>query len=138
MRIPLTPLSETEFSHIVKLHREKGIIHGYGNRSINIFRVHRDKIHGGGLFSFLAAAGKRALPFLKRHILPSAQKMGKKVLTDIISGQNIKSSIRSRSKQSLQDIGSSILTEGSKRYRKKINSFLGNLEFLKEVRNVPI
>merc|ERR1712215_361703 len=63
----------------------------------------------------LSQIGKRALPFLKEWVLPSAKEYGKNVLTDVISGKTLKSSLKSRGKESLQNIGKKIMGSGSRK-----------------------
>ena len=101
-------LSEHEFNKISNSFNP--IISGGGQSDINIFRRYRANrlSRGRGLLSVLSQIGRRALPFLKEWILPSAKEYGKRVLSDVIEGKTLKSSLKSRGKESLKDIGSKI------------------------------
>ena len=103
--IAFKTLSEQEFNSISNSFSP--IISGHGQGDINVFRRYKPNrvTRGQGLLSILSQIGKRALPFLKEWVLPSAKEYGKNVLTDVISGKTLKSSLKSRGKESLQNIG---------------------------------
>merc|ERR1712239_83021 len=58
-----------------------------------------------------------ALPFIKEHFLPSAKELGKNVLSDVIAGKSFKSSLKTRGKQSLKDVGRRIVKGTSSKRR---------------------
>ena len=113
--IAFKTLSEQEFNSISNSFSP--IISGHGQGDINIFRRYKPNrvTRGHGLLSILSQIGKRALPFLKEWVLPSAKEYGKNVLTDVISGKTLKSSLKSRGKESLQNIGKKIMGSGSRK-----------------------
>ena len=109
-------LTEQEFNSISNSFSP--IISGQGQGDINIFRRYRPNrlTRGEGLLSILSQVGKRALPFLKEWVLPSAKEYGKNVLSDVIGGKTLKSSLKSRGKESLQNLGQKIVKgRGSKK-----------------------
>ena len=109
-------LTEQEFNSISNSFSP--IISGQGQGDINIFRRYRPNrlTRGQGLLSILSQVGKRALPFLKEWVLPSAKEYGKNVLSDVIGGKTLKSSLKSRGKESLQNLGQKIVKgRGSKK-----------------------
>ena len=113
--IAFKTLSEQEFNSISNSFSP--IISGQGQGDINIFRRYRPNrlTRGQGLLSILSQIGKRALPFLKEWVLPSAKEYGKNVLSDVIGGKTFKSSLKSRGKESLQNLGQRIVKgRGSK------------------------
>ena len=114
--IAFKTLSEQEFNSISNSFSP--IISGHGQGDINVFRRYKPKFsRDQGLLSILSQIGKRALPFLKEWVLPSAKEYGKNVLTDVISGKTLKSSLKSRGKESLQNIGKKIMGSGSRKRR---------------------
>ena len=76
--IAFKTLSEQEFNAISNSFSP--IISGQGQGDINIFRRFRSNrlSRGRGLLSILSQIGRKALPFLKEWVLPSAKKYGKK------------------------------------------------------------
>merc|ERR1712121_420119 len=94
---------------------------------INIFRRYRPNrlSKGQGLWSILSQIGRRALPFLKKWVLPSAKEYGKNVLSDVRAGRALKASLKTRGKESLKNIGSRIMTgKGSKKRKKKLSTLI--------------
>ena len=110
-------LSEHEFNTISKSFTP--IISGQGQGEINIFRRHRplQNTRGHGLMSILGQIGRKALPFIKEYFLPSAKELGKNVLSDVIAGKSFKSSLKTRGKQSLKDVGRRIVKGTSSKRR---------------------
>ena len=110
-------LSEHEFNTISKSFTP--IISGQGQGEINIFRRHRRlrNTRGHGLMSILGQIGRKALPFIKEYFLPSAKELGKNVLSDVIAGKSFKSSLKTRGKQSLKDVGRRIVKGTSSKRR---------------------
>ena len=114
--IAFKTLSEQEFNSISNSFSP--IISGQGQGDINIFRRYRPNrlTRGQGLLSILSQIGKRALPFLKEWVLPSAKEYGKNFLSDVIGGKTFKSSLKSRGKESLQNLRQRIVKgRGSKK-----------------------
>merc|ERR1712055_486234 len=72
---------------------------------------------GHGLMSILGQIGRKALPFIKEYFLPSAKELGKNVLSDVIAGKSFKSSLKTRGKQSLKDVGQRIVKGSSSKRR---------------------
>merc|ERR1711872_1175931 len=95
------------------------IITGQGQGEINIFRRYRPvrNTWGHGLMSILGQIGRKALPFIKEYFLPSAKELGKNVLSDVIAGKSFKSSLKTRGKQSLKDVGQRIVKGSSSKRR---------------------
>ena len=113
--IAFTTLSEHEFDTISKSF--KPIISGQGQGDIHIFRRRRPNTRGHGLMSVLGQIGRKALPFIKEFFLPSAKELGKNVLSDVIAGKSFKSSLKTRGKQSLKDVGRRIVKGTSSKRR---------------------
>ena len=116
--IAFKTLSEQEFN--VLSNSFSPIISGQGQGDINIFRRFRSNrlSRGRGLLSILSQIGRKALPFLKEWVLPSAKEYGKNVLSDVMAGRALKSSLKSRGKESIQNIGQRIMKgKGSKKRR---------------------
>ena len=114
--IAFKTLSEQEFNSISNSFSP--IISGHGQGDINIFRRNRHNglARGQGLLSILSQIGRKALPFLKEWVLPSAKEYGKNVLSDVVGGKTLKSSLKTRGKESLQNIGQRFMKgQGSKR-----------------------
>merc|ERR1712082_464033 len=90
-----------------------------GQGKINIFRWHRPlrNMRGHGLMSILGQIGRKALPFIKEYFLPSAKELGKNVLSDVIAGKSFKSSLKTRGKESLKDVGRRIVKGTSSKRR---------------------
>merc|ERR1711895_47906 len=61
-------------------------------------------------------------PFIKEFFLPSAKELGKNVLSVVIAGKSFKSSLKTRGKQSLKDVGRRIVkgTSSKKRLASKL------------------
>ena len=117
---PFTPMKENEFLELMKLSNELGIIHGSGiKKRINIFKVYKPTQRGGSIFSILTNLGRKTLPFLRKYIFPSAQNFASNVVSDLVSGQNIKKTFKKHGKQSLQEIGKRLVSGGRVRKRKK-------------------
>ena len=120
--IAFKTLSEHEFNKISNSFSP--IISGHGQTDISIFRRYRPNSlsRGRGLLSILSQVGRRVLPFLKEWVLPSAREYSKNVLSDVMEGKTLKSSLKSRGKESLKNIGTKlgqkIMKGGSSRRRK--------------------
>ena len=123
--IAFKTLSEQEFNAISNSFSP--IISGQGQGDINIFRRYRNNklSRGRGLWSILSQIGRKALPFLKEWVLPSAKEYGKNVLSDVVAGRALKSSLKTRGKESLKNIGRRIVTgKGSKKRRKRLSTLM--------------
>ena len=123
--IAFKTLSEQDFNALSNSFSP--IISGEGQGDINIFRRYRNNklSRGRGLWSILSQVGRRALPFLKEWVLPSAREYGKNVLSDVMAGRALKSSLKTRGKESLKNIGSRIVTgKGSKKRRKRLSALM--------------
>ena len=115
---PFKALSEHEFISITRGYTP--ILTAQGQGDVNIFRRYRPgQSRGSGIWSILSQFGKRALPLLKKYVLPSAMEFGKNVASDVIEGRSIKESLRNRGKSSLKNIGKTILKGGKKRKRSR-------------------
>ena len=111
-----SPLGEKEFLDLVKLQNQLGILQGGAIRkNINIFKAYRPNQHGGSIFSILANLGKRALPFLSNYIFPSAKNFAKNLMSDVMSGENLKKSLKQRGSQGLREVGDKILSGSGRR-----------------------
>ena len=66
-------------------------------------------VRGSGLLSVLRGIGRKAIPFLLKHVAPTASRMVKDVFSDLQEGKGIKSSLRSRGVSALKDVGKSVL-----------------------------
>ena len=123
--IAFKTLSEQDFNALSNSFSP--IISGHGQGDINIFRRYRNNklARGRGLWSILSQVGRKALPFLKEWVLPSAKEYGKNVLSDVMAGRALKSSLKTRGKESLKNIGSRIMTgKGSKKRRNRLSTLI--------------
>jgi len=123
--IAFKTLSEQDFNALSNSFSP--IISGQGQGDINIFRRYRNNklARGRGLWSILSQVGRKALPFLKEWVLPSAKEYGKNVLSDVMAGRALKASLKTRGKESLKNIGSRIVTgKGSKKRRKRLSALV--------------
>ena len=69
---------------------------------------------GRGLGNIFGALARSAAPLLKRGAIALGKqlfKTGGRVVSDLVSGNNLKSSLKRRAKESVQDLGASILQE---------------------------
>ena len=123
--IAFKTLSEQDFNALSNSFSP--IISGQGQGDINIFRRYRNNklARGRGLWSIMSQVGRKALPFLKEWVLPSAKEYGKNVLSDDMAGRVLKSSLKTRGKESLKKIGSRIVKgKGSKKRRKRLSTLM--------------
>ena len=123
--IAFKTLSEQDFNALSNSFSP--IISGQGQGDINIFRRYRNNklSRGRGLWSILSQVGRKALPFLRKWVLPSAKEYGKNVLSDDMAGRVLKSSLKTRGKESLKKIGSRIVKgKGSKKRRKRLSTLM--------------
>lgn len=83
---------------------------------------------GAGLGAIFGSIARRLLPFAqnilwpaaKKYVLPHAQMAAKNIAGDIMSGRNVKESIKERGSTALKSIGEQIKTQsGSGRSRKR-------------------
>ena len=99
-----TITSDAHLQHILKTTDEL-LSHAEGYNDITIFEPYRKRRYtssGDGFFTdILGRLGKKALPILKKYILPMASQIGKNVFSDYREGKNIKESLKKRSLQSL-------------------------------------
>ena len=123
--IAFKTLSEQDFNALSNSFSP--IISGQGQGDINIFRRYRNNklARGRGLWSILSQVGRKALPFLKEWVLPSAKEYSKNVLSDVMAGRALKDSLKTRGKESLKYIGSRIVTgKGSKKRRNRLSALM--------------
>ena len=119
VKVALTPLSESEFISLLNKHNHVNYLRGGSLKDINIFRSRKKVQRGNGIFSIISNLGRRALPYLSKHLLPVAKDFGKAVLTDVLGGQTLKSSLKKRGKEGIQSIGERIIGgKGKKRANK--------------------
>ena len=132
--IPVTPLGEREFDSLVR----QNLVAGEGYNDISIFRTYRQPIiRGNGILSLISKYGRKALPFIRNFIFPSAKEFAKNVATDVIEGNSLKSSVRKRGESSLKQIGKRILGgSGKTRKRKRVVKRLSSNRKIKTKRSV--
>lgn len=84
---------------------------------------------GAGLGSILGSIARRLIPIArnilwpaaKKYVLPHATAAAKQVAGDVLSGRNVKESIKDHGKQALKGIGEQIISQsGSGRHRRRI------------------
>jgi len=84
---------------------------------------------GAGLGSILGSIARRLIPIAqnilwpaaKKYVLPHAATAAKQVASDVLSGRNVKESIKDHGKQALKGIGEQIVNQsGSGRKRRRI------------------
>ena len=120
VKVALTPLSESEFIFLLNKHNHANYLKGGSLSDINIFRSRKKIQRGRGIFSIISNLGRRALPFLSKYILPVAKEFGKGVITDVLGGENLKSSFKKRGRQSAKSLGERIISgKGKKRKMSK-------------------
>ena len=73
--------------------------------------------HGKGIGGILSSLAKTAFPILKRHILPHVGKSLLSTAGDVLTGKNIKQSIKKRSKKAGKKIVRSLLNKPPKTKR---------------------
>lgn len=111
MPYSFTPPSVDEFDALFLGGGDRG--GGFGN--IKIFHPVQRSRRGGGLFTFLGGLARKAAPFVFRNVTPEVVKMGKSVLSDVIQGKNIRSSLKSRGIEALTGVGKRVTGGGVKR-----------------------
>lgn len=86
---------------------------------------------GAGLGSILGSLARHLIPLAKnilwpatkKYVLPHAASAAKQVASDVLSGRNVKESIKDHGKQALKGIGEQIINQsGSGRKRRRIKS----------------
>ena len=119
VKVALTPLSESEFISLLNKHNHVNYLRGGSLKDINIFRSRKKVQRGNGIFSIISNLGRRALPYVSKYLLPVAKDFGKAVITDVLGGQTLKSSLKKRGKEGIKSIGKQIIGgKGKKRANK--------------------
>ena len=91
-----------------------------GSRNdISVFKIYRKNRRGGSFWSVLKALGSKALPYINKYLVPTAKQFTRNMAGDLLGGENIKSALKRRSKQSMEDIGRRLLSGGAKKRRVK-------------------
>ena len=126
VKIALRLLTEQEFSKILR---------GGALEDIDVFRVYRPStLQGSGFLDIISKIGKFVLPAVKNIIAPAASEFAHNVIDDIMTGQSLKKTIKTRGVQGLKKIGSRILHgRGLKHKRKKHIKRLSNRKKTKKV-----
>ena len=119
VKVALTPLSESEFISLLNKHNHVNYLRGGSLKDINIFRSRKKVQRGNGIFSIISNLGRRALPYLSKYLLPVAKDFGKAVITDVLGGQTLKSSLKKRGKEGVKSLGKQII--GGKGKKKRAN-----------------
>ena len=114
-------LSQSEFDYSLKTQSNGNYLLGGSIRDIDIFKSNA-RLRGGSIFSILASVGRRVLPFLSRYVAPVAKSVGKNIVTDVIEGRDIKTSLKRRGIDGVKEVGSRILRGGKRKrkYKRKV------------------
>ena len=134
VKIALRPLTEQEFSKILNSQFDS-LLRGGALEDIDVFRVYRPStLQGSGFLDIISKIGKFVLPAVKNIIAPAASEFAHNVIDDIMTGQSLKKTIKTRGVQGLKKIGSRILHgRGLKHKRKKHIKRLSNRKKTKKV-----
>merc|ERR1712082_585531 len=89
---------------------------GIYNDDIKIFTAKSPYIRGSGFFTRIA------IPFFKRIIAPNLMEFGSNFLSDITSGESVKSSAKRRGMESLKKTAKKLLTGEGRKIRKRKKS----------------
>ncbi|CAL8140266.1 unnamed protein product [Orchesella dallaii] len=101
---------------------------GRGLDDLQFYKSSYRRQRGNGLGGIFGSIAKRLIPFAKnilwpaakKYVLPHAQEAVKNIAGDIISGRNVKESIKERGSSAIKGIGDQIMTQsGSGRSRKR-------------------
>ena len=107
MKIALVGLSEKDFNQIL-IRQNNDLLRGSGIEDINIFRSKR-YLRGSGFLDFIRGVGNFLMPIAKKYIQPSLTEFAHGMVKDISEGRNIKTSLKTRGKKGMKEIGSRIL-----------------------------
>lgn len=95
---------------------------------LTFYRSNYRRQRGSGLGSIFGSIARRLIPFARNFLLPAAQKYVlphakqavKNIADDILSGKNVKQSLKEHGKTAIKGIGDKILSQsGSGRKRKR-------------------
>ena len=95
---------------------------------------------GRGLGNIFGALARSAAPLLKRGAIALGKqlfKTGGRVVSDLVSGSNLKTSLKRRAKESVQDLGESILQEAVNNQTKKRRKRVVSGKRQKKIRRQP-
>jgi len=93
---------------------------GRGIEDLAFYRGNWRRQKGAGLGGILGSIGRRLLPLARRFLLPSAKKAAKNIALDILSGKNVKESLKDRSKTAIKEVGHQIIDQIGSGRRKKL------------------
>ena len=93
-------------------------------RGTDVYQPTYRRQRGSGLGSIFATIGRWLIPFAKKHILPNAIDMGKKVIDDVIVNKaNLGESIKERGIEALKSTARSVMGQsGSGRLKRRRSS----------------
>jgi len=74
---------------------------------------------GAGIGGFFGAIGRRLLPFLQKHVLPSAMSAVRNVADDLLDGRNLKESIKEHGIDAIKGVGKSVLNQSGSGFQRK-------------------
>ena len=113
MRAALVTPSKDEF---LTLFRGPHLLRGAGLSDITTFQSPILYQRGGGFFNILKGIGKRALPFIMKHVVPEALDMSKGILEDVTKGQvKLKDALRTRGTRALSGVARRAFSRGGGR-----------------------
>ena len=114
VRTQFIPFNEQVFRDLFKQNRV--LYGGIYNDDIKIFTANSPYIRGSGFFTRIA------IPFFKRIIAPNLMEFGSNFLSDITSGESVKSSAKRRGMESLKKTAKKLLTGEGRKFRKRKKS----------------
>ena len=101
-------------------HYDNLFARGAGLSDINIYKPPTSIQRGGSLIGFLGRIIKSSMPFIRSIIMPEIPNFVSNIISDVNSGENIKSSLKKQSIRSAKNIGSRIINRGGGGKRRNI------------------
>ena len=113
MRVRYTVVSPEEYSALFQQGGSKG--------DITTFNAPHFYQRGGGFLTVLGKLTRRAIPFIRRYILPTFGDIARDVSHDYAAGENFKQSLKKNSINNVRNLGSKLLQRGAGGSRSKSN-----------------
>ena len=114
-RVPFYPPSERDFMRLMRSEDSLVTRRGGGLDDISVYRPPSYYRKGGGIFSFLANVGRKAIPFISKIAKPALLDFASNVIGDLKDGGDLKASVRSRGISALKNVGSRAMRGGGRR-----------------------
>ena len=124
MRVPYLPLASHHFD--VVFDRNK-VLRGGSLDDIKIYQR-----RGGSFFGIIGNVVKRALPFLRRIILPEVGNLVNSVAQDISQNVPLRQSVRKNIATSAKNVRDRVMRGGAKKKRKTVKKIKRNSRKIKK------